>query len=74
MSDHVWQPCANSPDKWLFLQGYTCASVRLKPSPNGRFMWQFRKVVSYADTVESAREYVEAGAEFFETFRRNPYA
>ncbi len=59
---------------YLLLQGYTCASVRTKPSPNGRFMWQFRKVVSYADSIEQAKEYVEAGSEYFQTMRRNPYA
>lgn len=72
--NHVWHPCPNKPDTWLFLQGYTCASVRTKPMPDGRYLWQFRKVVSYADTPEKAKEYVEAGAEFFQTFRRNPYA
>jgi hypothetical protein len=70
--DHVWHPHPTMP--YLLLQGYTCASVRTKPSPDGRFMWQFRKVVSYADTVEAAKEYVEAGSEFFQTYRRNPYA
>ena len=29
--DPVWHPCPNSPTKWIFLQGYTCASVRLLP-------------------------------------------
>lgn len=74
MCDHVWHPCPNNPDKWLFLQGYTCASVRLQPSPDGRYIWQFRKVVSYAPTVEAAKDFVEAGAEFFQTMHRNPYA
>lgn len=73
MPDHVWHPHPRNPE-WLLLQGFTNAMVRTRPMPDGRYMWQFRKVASYADTVESAREYVEAGAEFFESFRRNPYA
>lgn len=42
--------------------------------PDGRYLWQFRKVASYADTVEQAKEYVEAGAEYFDVMHRNPYA
>lgn len=70
---HQWeQHCRNL--HYVTLTGQKDAMVRVKPMPDGRYLWQFRKVVSYADTVESARDYVEAGAEFFETFRRNPYA
>jgi len=58
---------------YLLLQGFTNALVRTQPSPNGRHLWQFRKVASYADTVDQAKAYVEAGAEFFAVFRRNPY-
>jgi hypothetical protein len=36
-------------------------------------MWQFRKTVSYAATIEQAIALVEAGAEYFETMKRNPY-
>lgn len=42
--------------------------------PDGRYLWQFRKVASYAPTVDQAKDYVEAGAEYFQTMRRNPYA
>ena len=58
---------------WIFLNDAQNASVRVKPMPNGKFMWQFRKVVSFAATVEEAKEYVEAGLEYFETMRCNPY-
>jgi 2-methylisocitrate lyase-like PEP mutase family enzyme len=30
-------------------------------------------VASYADSIDQAKAYVEAGAEFFAVFRRNPY-
>lgn len=73
MVDHVWHPHASMP-KYLLLQGYTSAQVRTEPSPNGRYLWQFRRVAGYADTVELAKDYVEAGSEFFQVFRRNPYA
>jgi hypothetical protein len=59
---------------YLILQGCKDAMVRTAPMPDGRYLWQFRKVVSYAATVEAAKDYVEAGAEYFETMRRNPYA
>ena len=50
------------------------AMVRCKPSPGGKgYMWQFRKVVSYAPTIQDAIAYVEAGAEFFDVMKRNPY-
>ena len=58
---------------WLLLQGYTNASVCTRPSPNGRFLWQFRKVCGWAETVRDAIDYVEAGSEFFQVFRRNPW-
>lgn len=70
--DHVWHPHATSPH-YLILQGFTSALVRTRPSHNGRYLWQFRKVASYADTVEQAKDYVEAGAEFFAVMHRNPY-
>lgn len=59
---------------WIAVEGHADALVRTIPSPNGRFMWQFRKVVSYADTVDAAKDYVEAGIEFFDVMRRNPYS
>jgi len=68
---HTWFPYGSMP--YISLQGYTCATVRTEASPNGRFMWQFRKVVGYCDTVEEAKDMVESGAEFFQTFRRNPW-
>lgn len=70
---HVWKPRAGNA-RWIELQGSANAIVRAAPMPDGRYLWQFRKVVSYADTVEQAKDYVEAGAEFFDTFRRNPYS
>lgn len=68
--DHVWHPRGTD---YVLLQGFTDALVRTKPLPDGRYLWQFRKVASYAETVEKAKDYVEAGAEFFQAFRRNPY-
>lgn len=71
---HNWQPHPHNAD-YLLLQGFTNALVRVKPMPlTGKYLWQFRKFACYADTVDEAKAYVEAGAEFFETFRRNPYA
>jgi hypothetical protein len=76
--DHIWHPSLVMPTKYLLLQGFTSAMVRTDPMPDGRYrgkyLWQFRKTVGYADTVDQAKDYVEAGAEFFDTFRRNPYA
>jgi hypothetical protein len=69
--NHTWLP-AHNPD-YLLLQGYSSALVRTKPMPNGKYLWQFRKVAGYADTPEAAKDYVEAGSEYFQTFRRNPY-
>jgi hypothetical protein len=71
--DHVWHPSPVST-KYILLQGFTSAMVRTEPLPGGLYLWQFRKVVGYTATIEEAKEFVEAGAEFFETFRRNPYA
>ena len=70
---HIWQPHPE-PFPYLMLKGHKDAFVRTSPSPNGRYLWQFRQVVSYADTVDKAKDYVEAGAEYFEVMRRNPYA
>ena len=69
--DHIWHSHPTMP--YLVLQGFTCASVRTKPCPDGRYLWQFGEVASYADSVDMAKDYVEAGAEYFETMRRNPY-
>ncbi len=69
----VWHPHPHNAD-YVLLQGFTSALVRVKPMPNGRYLWQFRKVASYAESAEAAKEYVEAGAEYFDVFRRNPYA
>jgi hypothetical protein len=59
---------------YIALAGRTDCIVRTKPMLDGRFLWQFRKVASYATTIEQAKDYVEAGAEFFDVMRRNPYA
>lgn len=71
--EHIWQQHERVP-YYLVLASARHAMVRTDPMPNGRYLWQFRKVVGYADSVESAKEYVEAGAEFFDVMRRNPYA
>jgi hypothetical protein len=70
--DHVWHKHPRMP--YLILQGFRDAMVRTEPSPNGRYLWQFRKGIAYADTLEQAVDYVEAGAEFFQVHKRNPYA
>lgn len=70
--DHVWHLHPTN-SKYLLLQGVTNALVRTEASPNGAHLWQFRKIVSYAKTVMEAKDYVEAGAEFFAVMRRNPY-
>lgn len=72
MVDHVWKPHAGNAN-YVVLQGSLNALVRVKPLPSGQYLWQFRKFVSRADTPEAAKDYVEAGAEFFDTNRRNPY-
>lgn len=71
MVDHVWREHPSLP--YLLLQGYTCAQVRTKPLPDGRYLWQFRKVAGYAATLRDAIDCVEAGSEFFQVFRRNPW-
>lgn len=72
MCNHVWKPHARHA-AYIELQGSKDSLVRVQPMPDGRYLWQFRKVVSYAATVDAAKDYVEAGAEFFEVMRRNPY-
>lgn len=60
---------------YVLLDGNASMSVRCKPCPMGSgYMWQFRKTVSYAPTIEQAINYVEAGKEFFDVMRRNPYS
>lgn len=73
MCNHVWNPSPRNP-RFLELQGVKDAVVDTRTAPNGRFLWQFRKVASYADTIAAAKDYVEAGAEFFSVMRRNPCA
>lgn len=73
MHNHVWRPHPDRP-RFLLLQGFANALVDTKAGADGRYLWQFRKFASYADSVAQAKDYVEAGAEFFETMRRNPYA
>lgn len=69
---HTWRPHPRLP--YLELAGSRDSMVRTKPMPDGRYLWQFRKVVSYAATLDLAKDYVEAGAEFFDAMHRNPYA
>lgn len=70
MMQFNWKPYGA---KWLQLECPCDALVRTEPSPNGEFMWQFGRVVSYAKSVAEARDYVEAGAEYYDAFKRNPY-
>jgi hypothetical protein len=69
----TWKPHATNP-RYVVLEGQKDSLVRTAPMTDGRYLWQFRKIVSYAASVAAAKEYVEAGAEYFETMRRNPYA
>jgi hypothetical protein len=69
--DHHWKPCETGP--YLMLEGHKDSLVRTWPSPDGRILWQFRGVASYADTIEAAKDYVEAGVEYFDVMRRSPY-
>lgn len=71
--NHVWLPHPTNKN-WQSLQGVVNGFVRMKPSPDGRYMWQFRLTVSYAESIEAAKQFVEAGAEFFDTMHRNPYS
>lgn len=58
---------------WLVLGGKTDQAVRTKPSPNGKYMWQFRKKSGYSDSVEEAMNEVEAATEFSLTMGRSPH-
>jgi hypothetical protein len=73
--EHVWKQRTTHPrcGAYIELQGRNNALVRTTPMPDGRYLWQFRKVIGYAASVDQAKEYVEAGAEFFDVMRRNPY-
>jgi hypothetical protein len=73
MLDHTWRHTGRD-NRFLELADSRDSIVDTRRSPNGRYLWQFRKVASYADTIEQAKDYVEAGAEFFDVMRRNPYA
>jgi hypothetical protein len=54
---------SQSSAHWLVLRGRANCMVRTTPAHNGRFMFQFRNHVSYADTVAEAKDYVEACVE-----------
>ena len=69
---HTWKPHATMP--YLILDGVANALVRTKPLPCGQYLWQFRKTAGKAATLDKAKDYVEAGAEYFDVMRRNPYA
>lgn len=71
--EHTWHTHPQTPH-YLILAGHANALVRTKAEWNGRYLWQFRNVVSYATTIADAKNYVEAGAEFFEVMHRNPYS
>lgn len=71
MVDHVWHDAPKGP--YLLLQGFTDALVRKEPLPDKGYLWQFRKVYGFCDTLREAIDHVEAGAEFFSVFRRNPW-
>jgi hypothetical protein len=70
MMQFNWQPIGRN---WLELKCPVDAFVRTVPDPAGRYLWQFGKVASYAPSIAEARDYVEAGAEYYAQFRRNPY-
>jgi hypothetical protein len=72
MVDHVWRAHPNNKS-YLVLQGSRNALVRTIALPSGRYLWQFRNVSGAANTLRGALDCVEAGAEFFEVFRRNPW-
>ena len=71
--EHIWQPHPKNPH-YLVLQGSRDSLVRTRAEWNGRYLWQFRDVVSYAESIAAAKDFVEAGAEFFEMLHRNPYS
>lgn len=62
-----------SPFPYVMLEGHKDTLVRTVQSQNGQYLWQFREVCSYAATIEQAKDFVEAGVEYFEVMRRNPY-
>lgn len=72
MIDHVWKTHPNN-HSYLVLQGFTNALVRTIALPGGGYLWQFRKVSGRAATLRDAIDCVEAGAEFFSVFHRNPW-
>lgn len=57
---------------WFILNDTACVCVT--PDPTGKgYLWQFRKIYSFASSLIEAMQYVEAGQEFFEVMKRNPY-
>lgn len=71
--EHTWRPHHGNPN-YQVLNNATHSLVRTIPMPDGRYLWQFRKVCGRAVSIEAAKECVEAGYEFFRVFRRNPWA
>ena len=61
MKIFVWESHKSQP--YVLLKGYKDALVRIDPSPNGKFLLQFRNRCGYADSVEKAKDFVEACAE-----------
>jgi hypothetical protein len=49
-------------EKYIVLNGHKDALVRTEMTPQG-FLWQYRKDIGYADTVEKAKAWVESLAE-----------
>lgn len=68
----MWSHRQTGSTLWVVLDGQPNQAVRCKPDRNG-YMWQFRKTIAYAATIEQAIAFVEAGAEFFNVMKRNPY-
>ena len=50
---------------YLVLQGHADAVVRITTSPNGRFLWQYARRYGYAESIEEAKDTVEALADHF---------
>lgn len=73
MLKHVWKTLPHAPSYLQLQVGYRNALVRTIPMPCGRYLWQFRNVSGRAESLRDAIDCVEAGAEFFEVFRRNPW-
>lgn len=65
---HKWERYGDKSKiqkQYIKLIGKPDACVRTKKCPNGRYLWQHGKQAGYANTVEEAKEIVEAAREFY---------